>query len=597
MSDIFGLTPAEALQAYNTLGTKSSTALQSGSVPYYGASDLGISRQYAGLSSQTPQGVNEGNLQFFQNPTGTRTMQDFQLPYQFVQNGYSPTTGSVQSLLGTGAAQPNQFSISPTDQGRYVTYDQLKQALVAGGHLPGDSSSAQTTPGTYQNPGGDPNKVAQVAAQFGIKPDTTPYPGTYGSSTYNMATGGLTLKPTVMTSENARTQTTQNQNTLSNYNSSLPPGTTVNSQGMTLVPNTPAQNAAAGGTQGTGAITATSTNPAFQSIIGQANQIISQFQAQGGQLDATSQALLSQINGFQDQKTSLIGKANDQATNGDAKGLNTTTQQLKNLDAQQNETITKLQAQLPSLRNQQTTLLNKSADETTVETQLADLRNQATVDKILTESQQIPLGAITGQNAEKMKLYLAQETNLLTRLGLAQDARKIQQSIVDNKISGIKDDINIQLNVNQELRAQQDQVLQQASTLSTIQKNTLATIADTFKDVDLNAPENAQVKLQLQQMAVQAGVDASLAMKAWESSYNQNVFDNHIKTRQENIAQQNANSSSKNADTKQTTMTGEELKQAINKAIATDPGWSKLSDAQKAQYIQAQGGTPSDFGL
>lgn len=43
-------------------------------------------------------------------------------------------------------------------------------------------------------------------------------------------------------------------------------------------------------------------------------------------------------------------------------------------------------------------------------------------------------------------------------------------------------------------------------------------------------------------------------------------------------------------------ISGEQLKQAINKQIAT-PAFQALSDADKAAYIQSQGGTPYDFGF
>lgn len=48
--------------------------------------------------------------------------------------------------------------------------------------------------------------------------------------------------------------------------------------------------------------------------------------------------------------------------------------------------------------------------------------------------------------------------------------------------------------------------------------------------------------------------------------------------------------------TNNTKITGEELKQFINKQIAT-PDFQKLSDTDKILYIQSQGGTPYDFGF
>ena len=249
-------------------------------------------------------------------------------------------------------------------------------------------------------------------------------------------------------------------------------------------------------------------NVALQSIIQNTNALLA-----GRTLTPEQQALLNQINGLNDQKTQALATGQTATQTGDFKGANTSATTVKDTDTAINTAITKLYDELKANRTK----------ETDVETQLANLRNQAVEDKNLLGDQTIPMGTIVGQQASKMKIYQQAESNLLAKLG-----------IVQKEGQAIRDDLDLQFKIADKLRAEEDAVVNRASKLADNQKSTLALIADTFKNVDIDAPENASIKAQLQQMALQGGIEADLALAAARGAYKQQLFDNAITTQKAN---------------------------------------------------------------
>lgn len=188
------------------------------------------------------------------------------------------------------------------------------------------------------------------------------------------------------------------------------------------------------------------------------------------------------------------------------------------------------------IREKYLSSLTPSSQEQDLGVQIADIQNKIRQQDLSFQrgsediaQQRISMPLITGQQAalgrqaqlEQQQLSI-QESNLLTRLGLAQEARTAQQKVLETGMSFIAQDIELQGKIQDRISAEQDRILQRAATMSTLQKNTLSQLAQAFQAY---TPEQlVQFQPQIAQIASQAGIPIDLALATIHSASDEYAF-------------------------------------------------------------------------
>lgn len=193
------------------------------------------------------------------------------------------------------------------------------------------------------------------------------------------------------------------------------------------------------------------------------------------------------------------------------------------------------------IREKYLSSLTPSSQEQDLGVQIADIQNKIRQQDLSFQrgsediaQQRISMPLITGQQAalgrqaqlEQQQLSI-QESNLLTRLGLAQEARTAQQKVLETGMSFIAQDIELQGKIQDRISAEQDRILQRAATMSTLQKNTLSQLAQAFQAY---TPEQlVQFQPQIAQIASQAGIPIDLALATIHSASDEYAFGKMLK--------------------------------------------------------------------
>jgi hypothetical protein len=151
------------------------------------------------------------------------------------------------------------------------------------------------------------------------------------------------------------------------------------------------------------------------------------------------------------------------------------------------------------------------------------------------ENQAIPMPFITGQQASVQRNYnqqrgtlVAEESNLLNRLGLAQDAQKANLEAQKFGLSSLFDVAGLQMKAQDAINQQKQQVFQNAQTLTQNAQNTLANILERFQGIDPDTL-TAEATAQLTQLAQEAGIDPQLLFAGMRTVKDQIDFDQSIK--------------------------------------------------------------------
>jgi hypothetical protein len=211
------------------------------------------------------------------------------------------------------------------------------------------------------------------------------------------------------------------------------------------------------------------------------------------------------------------------------------------------------------------------------------------------EDQAIPMPFITGQQASVQRNYnqqrgtlVAEESNLLNRLGLAQDAQKANIEAQKFGLSSLFDVAGLQMKAQDAINTQKQQVFQNAQTLSKNAQDTLASILEKFQGID---PDKltAEATAQLTQLAQQAGIPAEVLFGGMRSIADQIAFDQSLKTQAANLAAYKAQpKSSGSGKTGVTATTGSnpDTLSAIARAVYEDPTLLKTYTPSRAQDIQ-----------
>lgn len=358
----------------------------------------------------------------------------------------------------------------------------------------------------------------------------------------NMQQSPTIQSPSVITSKTARDLTKNNINYLNNLESGLTssPSEIYSKKSLTdISPVIQALN-----------VPTSATNPAQNTIVSNINNTINSLTPEQRQTALTGaiSELLNRINQSSDQELALTSKAREAEETGDYYGLNEATKKLQESQKQRLLDLQALQTETSKLRTQYLGTLTPTAEETTLATTIADLQEQMKNYDLETQKlvyglegqgRGIVSGIVAGQQAKlqqqralEYQSMAAKESNLLTRLGLLQDARKAQQTALTTGISMLEADNELSNKIRDAIDAQNQAVIDSVSGMSTKAKDTLTFILKQFEGLDFESLPDESIK-SIQALAEQAGIDIGIIQAGLKAVKDQQDFDNALRLSQE----------------------------------------------------------------
>lgn len=292
------------------------------------------------------------------------------------------------------------------------------------------------------------------------------------------------------------------------------------------------------------------TNPAQNQLVNNINQTITNLTPEQKQTLLTSATgeLLGRINQSSGTELALTSQARDAELSGDYYTLNNIIKQIKESQKQRLLDLQALQTETSKLRTQYLGTLTPTAEETTLATTIADLQEQMKNYDLETQKlvyglegqgRGIVSGLIAGQQAKlqqqralEYQSMAAKESNLLTRLGLLQDARKAQQTALSTGISMLEADNELSNKIRDAIDAQNQAVIDSVSGMSTKAKDTLTFILKQFEGLDFESLPDESIK-SIQALAEQAGIDIGIIQAGLKAVKDQQDFDNALRLSQE----------------------------------------------------------------
>ena len=213
---------------------------------------------------------------------------------------------------------------------------------------------------------------------------------------------------------------------------------------------------------------------------------------------------------------------------------------------------------------------------------------------------------ITNMSLDTLAL---QEKNLLTRLGLEQDARTVAEKIATNKLTSVKDLVTTASQMQDKINEQKTALVNETDKLTDNTRQTLSTILSQFKGLDFHSL-STDAQLQLQSMANKLGIPIDVIIQGMQVVKNQQDLDNLNKAKSLAIDQQNANrlSNQSNNMTDEEKAFQDDLNKGITNLASNKQHWGEVYDTLAGIYghsnpdlvrrltpqeITAAGGDPS----
>lgn len=200
------------------------------------------------------------------------------------------------------------------------------------------------------------------------------------------------------------------------------------------------------------------------------------------------------------------------------------------LGLQENEKIR--QKELKKAQQTYLDTISKSQDQLSIEDQLADIRDKGNKSLLGLENQAVPTPFIVGQQREQAKLFQAEEQNLINRLGLAQEAQKMKQDQAGAQLDFLLQNQELAMAAEDRIFERQQAYFDQAMQLDDRARNQLADILDILQGSDPKQWD-AQTQAKVAQIAASRGLSYSMVAEGLQSVYDQQVFENVLKQRQE----------------------------------------------------------------
>lgn len=377
--------------------------------------------------------------------------------------------------------------------------------------------------------------------------------------------------PAVITSKTAKDLTTKNQN----YLGSAESGITSNTLNQPLN------------------ISSSSTNPSQNAIVGNINDTMSKLndEQRSTALSGAIGELLKRINSSGDVELSLTSKARNAESEGDYYSLNQSVKELKELQKQRVEDLQKLQQEISPLRQQVLSTYTPTEKETELKTELSDLQQEMKQYNIDTQKMVYGLegqgrgivsGLVSGQQAKLQRQRAldyqsmsAREANLLTSVGLEEEARKANREALTTGISMLESDYELQSKISDKIEEQNKSIIEQAQKLSESSKDMLTFILKQFEGIDYESlPENS--KSAIDSLAKEAGIDIGIIQAGLKAVKDQQDFENSISKSKLKTTQKE--------EEKETSL--ESSKSNVKSDIQNITGSDGYADTKKIQQIR-----------
>lgn len=265
-------------------------------------------------------------------------------------------------------------------------------------------------------------------------------------------------------------------------------------------------------------------------------------------------------------------------------------------------TIQKQIAERKALQEQYLAQAQPTTEETTLETQLADIRAKSEQGLIGTryDIQALPTEGIsatgiaargrelTTEEGRRQEIMASQEKLLSTRLGIAEKKRKTKMDILKEAAGFKKEDIDVQVKIQESIERQNKAVQDQVNKLSDDSRQALTTILSQFKGLDYSDLDQAS-QLQVQKLATQSGVPVGVIVSGMKAVKDQMLANEAQENRRIAISAQNSGSIEKS-----------NLGNDISNRLFSSKKGGQYVDGnvyleQRRRYTEAGLGTPAEF--
>jgi len=241
--------------------------------------------------------------------------------------------------------------------------------------------------------------------------------------------------------------------------------------------------------------------------------------------------------------------------------------------------------------------MTPSEKEKEIKSQLQNVREQA--DKIeldqkkeLLDLEKSGIGTMAGMNlaeesisrrdALKLETLQREESNLLDRLGLKQEARELRSKTAEKMIQFNTDNLNTMFKIQNRIRAREERQKEREEELTTNAQDTLNTIVDNLSGIDPTTLD-AEAEARIAELAKQAGIPVSTILSRLQLDYDKRIAD---VAGVDKAVPQSANII---ADQLLTTMKPEQAKQAVSfgKIETSDGKTISFSSKEQENIIKA----------
>ena len=347
------------------------------------------------------------------------------------------------------------------------------------------------------------------------------------------------MAPTIVSSSAARSTTTSGAEFLNNFNLSLAGQPSLPAPAPAPAPALAPALAPAPAPIAPLAITPTSQSQ--KSVVDEINRLL--------QDPSVMQALPADLRNQIAQANTLDAQMKTEAVNAETAlrnkqyGIfNQAVENIKTYQTRQNEALGAFQAQIAPLRERYLQTLLPTAKEKELGTQLTDLKKkqqefelslQEGVEKEFGLGRPLAISTGRGRELERQAQFEKQqmqieESNLLTRLGLTQEARKLEAGVIDSLAIFAREDRDFAVKLIEQQENREEKILDLAFKYDSLQRNIAADTLEQFKDTN---PQTASPEVQAQISSIMSryGINPSEFNAMWQTAYDGGELDRKIK--------------------------------------------------------------------
>jgi len=290
------------------------------------------------------------------------------------------------------------------------------------------------------------------------------------------------------------------------------------------------------------ALRTTSTSPVSSAMTNTINQVNGQNEV--GQTDA-ERAKLKEAQDAEDTAMASVAKAKAALESKDYKSMDYWTAKASADRTAAEDKQTEYFNSIKDLRQELTANMTPSQKAQDLSNKVINIKNQAAQFKLQTQQDKMAeyqgqtLGFAGGRAAEldykasfKNQEFALDQANLLGELGLEQELQNMKGESIEQQLTFLADDYELQTKVQDTLSAREDALFDKANILEDNAKSTLTTLLTELQGVNPKSMDATSIS-SLETMAARAGIPFSLIKEALTTQYQKQVFDNSMKLRQE----------------------------------------------------------------